>query len=102
MANKKLREIGSGELAAQFEGRGVRILGINIKDSQARTEAGIKDFGIRYQVLRDTDAATARSYRVTGTPTVVFLDKQGVVRYFGNGLPRDYEQRLDALIDDRG
>lgn len=90
------------ELAAQFEPRGVRVLGINIKDSQARTEAGIKDFGIRYPVLRDADATTARRYKVTGTPTIVFLDKQGVVRYIGNGLPRDFAERLDALIAERG
>jgi peroxiredoxin len=90
------------ELAAQFEPRGVRVLGINVKDSQARTEAGIKDFGILYTVLRDADAATARRYKVTGTPTVVFLDKEGVVRYFGNGLPGDYSERLDALIGEKG
>lgn len=86
------------ELAAQFEPRGVRVLGINIKDSQARTEAGIKDFGIRYQVARDADAAVARRYKVTGTPTIVFLDREGIVRYFGNELPRDYAVRLEALI----
>lgn len=90
------------ELAAQFEPRGVRVLGINIKDSQARTEAGIKDFGIRYPVLRDADATTARRYKVTGTPTIVFLNKQGVVRYFGNSLPRDFAERLDALIGEKG
>lgn len=86
------------ELAAEFEPRGVRVLGINIKDSEARTEAGIKDFGIRYPVARDGDASTARRYKVTGTPTIVFLDRQGVVRYFGNELPADYPERLTALI----
>ncbi|MGH9907960.1 MAG: TlpA family protein disulfide reductase, partial [Pyrinomonadaceae bacterium] len=58
------------QLAAQYEPRGVRVLGINIQDSLARTESGIKDFGIRYAVVRDADAAVARLYNVTGTPTV--------------------------------
>jgi peroxiredoxin len=90
------------ELAARFEPRGVRVLGINIKDSEARTEAGIREFGIHYPVARDGDAATARRYKVTGTPTIVFLDRQGVVRYFGNELPQDYPARLDALLGDEG
>lgn len=90
------------ELAAQFEPRGVRVLGINIKDSQARTEAGVRDFGIRYQVARDADATVARRYRVSGTPTIVFLDNDGVVRYFGNELPRDYAARLETLVNDKG
>ena len=86
------------ELAAKYEPRGVRMLGINIQDSLARTQSGIKDFGIRYAVARDPDASVARRYRVTGTPTVVLLDKAGTVKYFGNALPEDYPQRLDALI----
>ena len=89
------------EVAARFEPRDVRVLGINIKDSEARTEAGIKEFGIRYTVARDGDATTARRYKVTGTPTIVFLDRQGVVRYFGNELPQDYSERLDALISEQ-
>ena len=89
------------QLAAQYEPRGVRVLGINIQDSLARTESGIKDFGIRYAVVRDADAAVARLYKVTGTPTIVFLDRQGTVRYFGNELPSDYPALLDALIQTR-
>ncbi len=88
-------------LAAQYESRGVRVLGINIKDSVARTEGGIKDFGIEYAVARDADASVTRSYKVTGTPTIIFLDQQGVVRYFANELPDDYAQRLDALLNAR-
>ncbi len=86
------------QLAAHYEPRGVRVLGINIQDSLARTESGIKDFGIRYAVVRDADASVARLYKVTGTPTIVILDRQSTVRYFGNELPFDYPARLDALI----
>ena len=89
------------ELAGQYEPRGVRVLGINIQDSLARTESGIKDFGIRYAVVRDADAGVARRYKVTGTPTIVFLDRQSTVRYFGNELPSDYPALLDALIQTR-
>ena len=39
----------------------------------ARTEGGIKDFGIRYSVARDADASVARQYNATGTPTIVFV-----------------------------
>jgi peroxiredoxin len=85
-------------LAAEYEGKGVRVLGINVKDSVARTESGIKDFGIKYAVARDTNASVARAYKVMGTPTIIFLDRKGVVRYFANELPNDYAQRLDGLL----
>lgn len=85
-------------LAAQYESRGVQVLGINIQDSMARTEGGIKDFGIQYSVARDADAGVARRYRVSGTPTIIFVDRNGVVQYFGNDLPADYNTRLDAML----
>jgi peroxiredoxin len=86
------------ELAAQYEARGVRVLGINIQDSEARTAGGVREFGIRYAVVRDTDAKVAKLYKVQGTPTVLFLDREGIVRYNGNELPKDYAARLDALL----
>jgi cytochrome c biogenesis protein CcmG/thiol:disulfide interchange protein DsbE len=85
-------------LAAQYERKGVRVLGINVKDSPAGAEVGVKEFGIRYPVARDPDASVARAYGVRGTPTVIFLDRKGVVRYFANELPNDYARRLDDLL----
>ncbi|HEX7316473.1 MAG TPA: TlpA disulfide reductase family protein [Pyrinomonadaceae bacterium] len=86
------------ELAAKYEPQGVRVVGINIQDSPARLAGGVKDFGIKYGVASDADASVARRYKVVGTPTIVFLDKQGVVQYFGNELPQDYAARLDGLL----
>jgi peroxiredoxin len=88
-------------LAAKYEPQGVRVVGINIQDSPARTEGGIRDFGIKYRIVRDPDASVTRRYKVTGTPTVIFLDRSGVVRYFGNELPGDYPSRLAALMEQK-
>ncbi len=90
------------ELASQYEPRGVRVLGINIQDSVARTEGGIKEFGIRYAVARDADASITRRYNVIGTPTIIFLDRNGVVRYTGHELPQDLGPRLDSLLAEKG
>lgn len=84
-------------LAAEYQNKGVRVLGINIGEGAARVNEGIKDFGIEYDVARDADTNVAKTYRVVGTPTIVFLDKKGVIRYFGNELPKDYAARLDLL-----
>jgi cytochrome c biogenesis protein CcmG, thiol:disulfide interchange protein DsbE len=85
-------------LAAQYGRKGVRVLGINVKDSAAGAEVGVKEFGIRYPVARDPDARVARAYNVRGTPTVIFLDRKGVVRYFFHELPNDYARLLDDLL----
>ena len=89
------------QLAATYEPQGVRVVGINVQDSPARTEGGVKEFGIKYRVVRDSDASMTRRYKVTGTPTIIFLDRNGVIRYFGNELPSDYQSRLGALIEQK-
>ncbi len=86
------------QLAENFEPRGVKVVGINIGESDARITEGIKDFGIKYTVATDRDTTVAKSYRVVGTPTVVILDKKGGVQYFGNELPKDYAERLNKII----
>ena len=86
------------QLATTYEPQGVRVVGINIQDSEARTEGGVREFGIKYTVVRDSDAHVARLYKVIGTPTIIFLDRSGAVRYFGNELPVDYPTRLEELI----
>jgi peroxiredoxin len=85
-------------LAHRYRAKGVRVLGINIQDSEKRTREGIKDFGIRYMVARDADATVAQRYHVISTPTVIFLDAQGVITYRGNRLPEDYHQRFETLM----
>ncbi len=87
------------KLAAEFESKGVKVVGINIGESDARIAEGIKDFGIKYAVAKDKDTTVSKSYKVIGTPTVVFLDKDGNVRYFGNELPKDYAEKLTASLN---
>jgi len=86
------------KLAEAYESRGVHVYGIDVQDSQARTEWGVKNFGIRYSVVRDGSGEAARNYNVNGIPTVIFLDRKGVVRYIGNRVANDYTGRLDALL----
>jgi peroxiredoxin len=79
------------QLASEYQSKGVRVLGINIGEGEARVREGIK-----YDVVHDADTQIAKDYKVVGTPTIVFLDKKGVIRYFGNELPKDYAARLDS------
>lgn len=86
------------KLAEDFKSAGLKVLGINIGESVARTLGGIKDFGIKYDVARDEGRKVTRKYKVIGTPTVIFLDEKGIVKYNGNELPKDYAKRLNDLI----
>ena len=85
-------------LMRRHRASGIRVLGINIQESEKRTRDGIKDFGIRYPVALDTDASVARRYQVRATPTVIFVDAYGTIRYRGHRLPENHDQRLKTLL----
>jgi cytochrome c biogenesis protein CcmG, thiol:disulfide interchange protein DsbE len=85
-------------LAAEYGAKGVNVLGLDIKEGKARTIGGIKNFGVRYRVACAADAAVARRYDVTGTSTIISLDRHGMTDYFGNELLDDNGMRLDRLL----
>lgn len=82
----------------EFGPKGLSVVGINIGESDARVNEGIKEFGIKYTVAKDTSTEVAKSYKVVGTPTVVILDSKGTVNYFGNEIPKDFRERLEKLM----
>jgi peroxiredoxin len=86
------------KLAEAFANRGVHVFGINVRDSQARTEWGVKNFGIHYPVVRDANGNAAHDYNVEGIPNVLFLDRKGAVRYVGSHIPGDYVERLELML----
>lgn len=86
------------KLSEEFKEQGVEVIGINIGESEARIRGGIKDFGIKYTVAKDDGRKVTQEYGVIGTPTVIFLDKEGKVAYKGNELPKDYKERLGKIV----
>lgn len=85
-------------LAEEYGAKGIKVIGINIGESDARVAEGIRDFGITYTVAKDKDASVAKSYNVIGTPTILFINKNGEVRYVGNELPKNYTDLLESIL----
>jgi len=82
-----------------FSDRGLRVLAINvgINDSPNRTKAFIQRHEIDYPVAFDTGSVLTKRYNVIGTPTVMIIDSEGVVKYRSAALPDDLEEHFDSL-----
>jgi thiol-disulfide isomerase/thioredoxin len=68
-------------LATQFRSRGVRFLGIDVRDDPASAEAYMHTFQITYPSLNDPSAGIALAFRATvpadATPTTLVIDRSG-------------------------
>jgi len=68
----------------EYGPKGLTILAVNIKESRTTVAKWVKENGVTTTVLLDSDGAVTDAYRVTGTPTVVLICRNG--RLVGRGV----------------
>lgn len=85
------------ELAREYEGKGVVILGVSSESPQK-----VKAFWTRYTpgyttlVVRDSVFA---AYNVRGIPTLCIVDQEGVLRFQEAGYTPSMKSKLAGVID---
>jgi peroxiredoxin len=65
------------QLHREFRDKGLLVWAIDIREPRDRVAQWVKDKGVTSTVLLDTDGSVSGAYRVTGTPTVVLIDRAG-------------------------
>lgn len=59
---------------------GLVVLGIDIADSPQHAAQFAQSIGASYPLIFDHNLGVVNEYRITGTPTSVFIDRAGVIR----------------------
>jgi len=64
----------------------------------------VRELGIKYAVVQDNDFAVWNRYAVRGWPTLVLVDKRGIVRYrhVGEGEYEETEAMIRRLLGEKG
>ncbi len=75
---------------------GLTVVGVNMSDDRDRAVAFAKQLGLSYPILHDEDGSVASSYGVKTLPTLVIVDKNGIVSAVRTGLTD--EASIDELI----
>lgn len=83
-------------------GRRIELLGINVEHglSPAAVRNAHRDFGARFPSLQDESFRVQRAYQVDSIPTLVLIDRRGIVRWVERGIPdaNEVAGRLDAML----
>jgi peroxiredoxin len=89
------------EIHAHFKGQPVVVLGVNRDgpgmNDQITTLLERKD--ITFGHVLDADGSVAAEYQVTGIPSAILIDKDGIVQDVGMGFMPGKEKELIAKID---
>lgn len=89
-----------GELSKRYAPRGVSVVGVSTEAPNVLREA-IDRLGITHPILVDKQESVFRSYSVMALPTLVLVDREGVVRAVEVGGNIDaIEAKLRELLAD--
>jgi thiol-disulfide isomerase/thioredoxin len=93
------------EWHARYAAHGLTIVGVHCPEFTwerpfDKVVGAVRDLAIRYAVVQDNDFAVWTRYGVRAWPTLVLVDKRGVVRYrhIGEGAYEDTEARIRRLL----
>lgn len=73
-------------LRREFQDKGLVVWAISVRDSPGQVTAWLERHPISTLVLLDQDGAATQSFRATGTPTFVLVDRAG--QLVGRGVGR--------------
>ena len=66
--------------AASQEYEELLIVGINVGDRRAKVENSVAAEHLTFMILLDEDEKVSQDYIITGFPTSIFIDKDGVIQ----------------------
>lgn len=86
-----------------YRSSGLVVLGVSVDDDLARAERYARARHAHFPMLLDRAKAVARSFQIDRLPTVVLIDRSGIVRYLHDQYRANdtsYIKQIRALLDD--
>jgi peroxiredoxin len=72
----------------------VALIGIDVGESKARVESFVRKKGILYPIALDPKGRVANLYKVRGIPTVVAVNQDGKIIYYGHSI-KEMTRKVD-------
>ncbi len=93
-------------LHQRYAQQGLVVLGINQGESQSVVADFVRDNGYTFPMLLDTAQRVGDDYRVRGIPTVILIDRDGIIRHVrvgsGPAAEESLSKEIETLLAERG
>jgi len=84
--------------SSQYGARGLSVVGVGT-DETAAISTGARSWAIRYPIAADPNMKTWTAYGIREAPSILVIDRRGVVRDVATGYDRVRMREIEALID---
>lgn len=87
------------KLAEDYKDKDVKYFAVDLRESPQEIKEFLKKEDLEIQVPLDRDGEVAKSYGVRGIPTMVLIDKEGMVRDYHIGFSPNLKDTLSTSLD---
>jgi thiol-disulfide isomerase/thioredoxin len=84
-------------IQTKYESKGVQIIGVNKNDDIQKIRIHLAKKKTTYLNIKVSEKLL-QSYKVNIYPTLIFIDKFGIIKYVAKGFEPDLEAKLDDFI----
>ena len=86
------------EMSKRYSSAGFVLYGVNVEEDNADAKKLIKELGVTFPILYDTESKASSLYGVDAMPTTVVIDKKGEIRYINRGYKAGDENKYRDQI----
>lgn len=86
------------EISKRYSAAGFVLYGVNVEEDNTDAKKLIKELGVTFPILYDTESKASSLYNVDAMPTTVVIDKKGVIRYVNRGYKAGDESKYRDQI----
>lgn len=82
----------------RYSSAGFVLYGVNVEEDNTDAKKLLKELGVTFPVLFDTESKASSLYNVDAMPTTVVIDKKGKIRYVNRGYKEGDENKYREQI----
>ena len=90
------------EMSKRYSTAGFVLYGVNVEEDNTDAKKLIKELGVTFAILYDTESKASSLYNVDAMPTTVVIDKKGAIRFVNRGYKAGdevkYREQIRELI----
>lgn len=82
----------------RYSAAGFVLYGVNVEEDNTDAKKLIKELGVTFPILYDTESKASSLYNVDAMPTTVVIDKKGQIRFVNRGYKAGDENKYRDQI----
>ena len=78
----------------RYSNKGLEVLAMYVNEPENKVRTFSQKYDLPYTILLDIDGEAATTYKIRGVPTLMLIDKDGIIKYRGYNVTMDMIDKI--------